>query len=316
MLFCLIFIPGGCAVRPVIKQRAHLMGTEVDVTVHHKDIRAAEAAVEKAFAEALRLERLFSVFREQSDVFRINKMAGIEAVRVHEETFYLIEQSIFYSDISGGAFDITVGPLMDIWGFKDKEFRVPPRDEVMSSLSLVGYEKIILSPADMSVKLPVRGMKIDLGGIAKGFIVDRMAQIMEESGVSGALVNAGGDLYGFGPGYGAEGWRVGIRHPREKERIVDVLSVMDAGVATSGDYERFFIWDGIRYSHIMDPVTGKPSTGVISATVIAGSCMEADVLSTIVFVLGAERSAEIISGLGAEAVIFEEDWDYGMEKRI
>lgn len=314
LLFC-VFLYSGCGVMPVTKQREFLMGTVVDITVHNRDAAAAGKAVEEAFAEAKRLEGMLSIYRPDSEVTRVNRSAGKEAVRVSEETFYIIEKAVEFSVISGGAFDITVLPLVELWDFPDGG-RVPSDEEISEALELAGYRGILLDREDSSVKLTREGMKIDLGAVAKGFVVDRMADILRGAGMSGALVNAGGDIYALGTSYSGGGWRVGLRHPREKQKIVDVFTLEGRAAATSGDYERYFTLDGERYSHIIDPVSGRPARGVMSATVLAETCMEADALATMLFVLGPEEAESIIQRFNAEAVIFKEGWEYGEEKRI
>lgn len=314
MLFC-VFLFAGCGVMPVAKQREFLMGTAVDITVHNRDSGAAGKAVKEAFAEAERLEAMFSVYREDSEVSRINSNAGKEAVRVSEETFYLIDRAVEFSRISGGAFDITVMPMVELWKPADGGY-VPSEEEIAEVMPLVGYGSILLDRENSSVKLLRKGMKIDLGAVAKGFVVDRMADVFKRAGMSGALVNAGGDIYALGTSYSGGGWRVGLRHPREKEKIVDVFTLEDRAAATSGDYERYFMRDGERYSHIIDPGSGRPARGVISVTVLAESCMEADALATMLFVMGLEEGKRVIEEFNAEAVIFKEGWEYGEEKRI
>ncbi len=312
----LMVFAAGCGRMPLVKHREHLMGTTVDVTVHHPDARAAEDAVSLAFREAARLEGLLSAYIDESDVSGINKNAGVQPAVVAPETFYVIRQAVKYSKLSGGAFDVTVMPLVELWSGAALRGELPSEREILEAGALVDFREIILDEKNSSVMLGKKGMRLDLGAIAKGFVVDKMAEILRDAGMRGALVNAGGDIYAHGTSYGGEGWRIGLRHPRSPERVVDVFSVTNRAVATSGDYERFFIYEGVRYSHIIDPRSGMPARGVISATVLAGTCLEADALATILFVTGYADGRPIIEELGAEAVLFNEDWEYGDEKRI
>ncbi len=224
----------GCARTPEVRESEFMMGTVVEVTVRHRDRNSAEKAAEKSFREGRRLEKLLSLFIDGSDVSRINENAGIEALSVSPETFFVIEQSVSFSEMSGGAFDITILPVLDLWGFKNGERNVPGERELARALELVDYRQVILDPEEMTVKLAKEGMRIDLGGIAKGFVVDRMAEVLDEAGAEAALVNAGGDIYALGPGAGEEGWRIGIRHPAEEGRMLDVVSIRDGAVGIFG----------------------------------------------------------------------------------
>jgi FAD:protein FMN transferase len=175
LLLFFVLLAQGCGVMPVVKERRELMGTFVDVSVHHRDARKAEAAAERAFAEAERLEGMLSIYVEDSEASLINREAGGSPVRVSEETFYVIEAAVGYSRLSGGAFDISALPLVEMWGVKNGSGYYPDEDEITSAMALTGYENILLDAEARTVSLSREGMGIDLGGLAKGFIVDRMA---------------------------------------------------------------------------------------------------------------------------------------------
>ncbi len=279
------------------------MDTVVEITALGEDRDILEAAVTDAFSEMKRIEAGLSFYLGDSEVSRINRSAGIEPVEVDEETLGLIQESIRISELSGGAFDITFAPLKEMWNYKSPPKRLPTEEELKPYLARVGYNKIKVDPSGGRVYLERTGMRIDLGAIAKGYAVDRAILILEKAGVDKALVNAGGDLRVKGMVRG-RAFQIGIQDPEDQSRILGKIRIEDKGVATSGDYERFFTLDGERYSHIIDPRTGFPAKGSRSVTVIADTSMYADALATAVFVLGPERGISLIESLqGVEGII-------------
>lgn len=208
------------------------------------------------------------------------------------------------SRLSEGAFDVTVLPLMHLWGFMKKEGRIPTQGELLEVLPQVNYRYLLLNRSDYSVAFRSSGVGIDFGGIAKGYAVDRALSVMLDQRVEGALIKAGGDLCSIGSKEGGLPWVIGIQHPRDKDRIIAALETTGGAVATSGDYERYFIVDGKRYSHIIDPRTGHPAEGVSSATILAPTAMEADALSTAAYTLGVGKGIAFIEGQkGIEGMI-------------
>lgn len=279
------------------------MDTVVEIRFQAAGSRKAEKTKNEVFAEIERLEKLLSRSVAGSDVYRINKKAGIEPVAVNPETFYVAEQAISFAALSGGAFDPTIAPVTDLWGFfSGQDYRVPGEDEIEIALSYVDYEMVELDPRAGTVYLPHENMGLELGGIAKGYIVDRALDIFIKKGIEHAYVNAG-DIGLLGTRPDGLPWRIGIRHPRDKSQIIAVLSLADRGIDTSGDYERAFEKDGIKYHHILDPATGMPASGLASVTVVAETTLEADVLSTAAFVLGTDRGLALVESIpGVEAV--------------
>lgn len=264
----------------------------------------AEQAVKDAFKRIDEIEQLTSITVDTSDVNKINAAAGREYIPVHTEVFEIIKKSLEYSRLSDGSFDITVGPIVKLWNFGTSEARIPSPDEIKSKLPLVGYEKVKMNEADNSVMLEKEGMSIDLGGIAKGYAADEAADILNEQGIKRAIINLGGsNVVVIGSKTEKDPWSIGIQHPR-KEQGAGFLAVVkdtDKAIATSGDYERYFISDGKRYHHILDPKTGYPAdTGIISDSIILdsktikNSSMDGDALSTAVFVLGPEKGLKLI----------------------
>lgn len=265
------------------KETRFLMGTIVEVA--SDDERAADIA----FAEMSRVEALVSKYKEYSEVATLNSAGKIEA---SADTMYLIRRSKEFWQDTGGAFDITVAPLLDIWGFTTRDFRMPEEKEIKDALKRVGCDKILIDERKNIVRFKVRGMEIDLGGIAKGYAVDCAIKRLKDAGIKNALVNAGGDMYCLGNKNGKP-WKVAIQDPRGKG-YVEYLELQDKAVATSGDYEQYFEIEGKRFSHIFDPRTGYPAdTAIVSVTVIADDCLTADAWATSMFVLGKEKGEEL-----------------------
>ena len=284
-----------------VNESSLLMGTVVEITVQHKDPAVAKKVIQHAFDEGRRIENLLSIYKKESEISMVNLKAGLEEVKVSGDSLYLIEKALYYSELSDGAFDITVGPLIELWGFGGGEKRVPEKTQIEKALPLVNYRNVSINREKSTVKLEKPGMKIDLGGIAKGYAVDRMIGILKRDGIKEAIVNAGGDIYALGNPAGKSGWHIGIRNPRNDsdtiDAVIDVIKVENKAIATSGDYEKFFFEGGKRYSHIIDPRTGVPASGVTSVTVTAETATEADALATTLFVLGEEEGKKLIKQL-------------------
>jgi thiamine biosynthesis lipoprotein len=273
------------------------MGCPVEATLICSDVVSGRQGLYRAFREIERIDHLVGPNEDQSEIEKINRHAGGSPVRVSPETLALLERATQYTRRFGGLFDVSIGPLMHLWGFNDEEtesvHQVPERAKVDSLRRLIGANRLVLSRADTTAFLPEPGMRIDLGGIAKGYAVDQAVTVLRAQGFSDFLINAGGDVYVSGRNQDGTSWRVGIRHPRRKEDLIATLECTDGAVATSGDYERFFEIDGTRYHHIIDPRTGYPATASRSATVLARTAEEADALATALFIRGAgDQSAD------------------------
>ncbi len=282
--------------RPAYKKGRLLMGTVVEITVSGaEDPNLARQAVDAAFREIERVENKFSAYKPDSDVGRINRLAPGRMLEVDDETLRLIEAAIDYNAKTAGAFDITVKPLVDLWGFSSHEGRVPSADEIRAALSLVGPDKIIVDRPNKKIGVAKEGVRIDLGGIAKGYATDMAIAALKRSGIKNAIVNSGGDMYCLGRRNARELWRVGIQHPRRKDSLIASLALEDAAVNTSGDYENFFKVGGKRFCHIIDPRTGMPVGSLpSSATIIAKNSTEAQSLAKVQMVLGAAEGAGVI----------------------
>ncbi len=265
----------------------YLLGTQVDIIAVGESVQSAKQACYFAFREMERIERILSSHREDSEIGRINKQAGLQPVPVSPETFAILQRALNYSRRFQGLFDISIGTVLHLWGFnEDRDIRLPPPDSLRQRLALVNYRYIRLNPQDTTVALLKPGMRIDLGGIAKGYAIDRAAATMRRHGIRRFLINAGGDIYAAGRKANGQPWRIGIKHPRELNSLLATFELSDYAVATSGDYERYAILNGRRYHHILDPRTGYPASGYRSVTVLARTAEAADVWATYLFILG------------------------------
>ena len=274
-------------------KEAFLMDTLIQITVYHADAGVGRAALEAAMGEYARISALTNRFeqagKEPGDVQRINANAGVAPVTVAPDIMEMILASLRYGELSQGAFDITVGPLMDLWGFGLEEQRVPSDQEIVDLLPLIGYQMVEADPERMTVYLPKPGMSLDLGGVAKGYATDKAVAKLKEMGVKYALINAGGNIYCLGTKPDGSLWRVGIRDPRSEGGMIGVVAVRDVSLVSSGDNERYFFEDGVRYSHLLDPTTGKQARDLIQTTVMSVSSTDADILNKPLFVKGPEE---------------------------
>lgn len=288
-----------------------MMDTVVSIRVYEGDGRdQVERIVEAAFAEIERLEGILSGWVSTSDISRINDAAGGNPISVSPETWQVILSTQEFSRLTEGAFDITIGAVMRLWDFQSTEAHVPDETAIQTSLRLVGPQQVLLDSVNVKIGLRKRGAAIDLGGAAKGYAVDKAIAVLKEWGVKAAMVDAGGDIGLLGRKSRDETWKIGIRHPRLPGEIIEVLEVDSGAVATSGDYERFFLQNNIRYHHILEPYTGMPARGAVSVTILANTALEADILATAVFVLGPEKGMALIEQLGGvEGIIYAESPD-------
>ncbi len=280
-----------------VKKQLAKMGSPFEITAVHEDKQAAEAAIDAAFKEIDRLELMISSWRDDSETARINRAAGQAPVAVSPELFNLIRRSLKVSQLTEGAFDISFAGMGKLWDFKAVNPVIPDPQAIQNALRHVDYRNIVLDPESQTVFLKEPGMRIGFGGIGKGYGANRAVFILKSYGVTGGVVNAGGDLVAFGLDEGGEPWRVSIAHPREKKRVMARLRLTEQAVVTSGDYERFIMVDGKRYSHIINPKTGYPAHELVSVTIICPDAELADALATATFVLGPEKGMALINGL-------------------
>lgn len=279
------------------------MGTEMAHKAFGRHSKKALRAVEK---EAQRLECLLSRFLPESDISRINRSAGVKLEKITFETYEILSCAMECSAISRGFFDITVGPLVDLWDYKHAS-EPPANNKIEKVLPLVNYNDLELDAFPKTAGLKNSGQSVDIGGIGKGFASDRFMEIFQEYGVTSAFSNIGGNVSTLGNKPDGLPWRVGIRHPRING-LLGAVAVTGKAVVTSGDYERYFLdKEGRRFHHILNPITGYPAeSGLVSVTVVTESAMTADALSTAVFVAGLERGLALIKKYPrAEAVLVD-----------
>jgi len=292
IFYFLVFILTGCIQSSLVKETGTLMDTFCEISCYSSDKDKTVSAIREAFKEMERIEKVFSKFDENSEVSKINKLASLDKLSVSKEVFGLTERAVYYSRISGGAFDITVAPLMEIWGFARRHGSIPGKEAIEKALKGVGYKNIELDPKGGFVKFLNKDTEVDFGGIAKGYAVDRAKDLLVSRGIKDGLINLGGNIFALGSAPGKKSWKIGIHDPRNKGKLLYSFELTNKAISTSGNYERFFEIDGKRYSHIINPVTGVPCQGIISVTVVADSAEEADALSTAIFVMGEDKGLQ------------------------
>lgn len=295
----------GCPASAPYEESRLLMDTVVRIEAYGP--RAREA-VEAAFAEFTRLDQLWNPYDEESELARINRAAGRGPVAASPDTLRVLETALEVAARTGGAFDPTIGPLVRLWGFGEQAAPQPPAPTAIArERALVDYRLVRLDAGSGTVELPRAGMALDLGAIAKGYAVDRARAIMQQYGVSRALITAGGCVYGLGNAPGNRPWRVAVQHPRDSRAILGIIPVRDLAVDTSGDYQRFFEADGTRYHHVLDPRTGYPARACQSATVLHPSAQWADALATACMVLGPERALALVETVPGAALLLVDE---------
>ena len=266
------------------------MGSTFTVVAYGLDRDQLQSAVESALEEARRLDQLLSNYRPASEWSQVNREAADHPVPVSDELFKLLAACVDYSRQSEGAFDISVGPLMKIWGFYKGSGHLPHRAEVRGALNDVGYKGLLLDPKTRTVRFARKGMEIDPGGIGKGYAVDRMAGVLRENGIRSALISGGGSsIYAIGnPPQDTQGWKVNIKNPKNTSKSVASVYLKDDSMSTSGNYEKFFYADGKLWSHIMDPRTGYPSMGMLSVSVVTPKTIDSEAWCKPYYILGRE----------------------------
>lgn len=277
------------------RRQERLMGSAFEFIIIASPLQG-EKLLDECVEEVKRLERLLTEFSTSSETSMINQNAGGQPVQVSEEAFQLLKRSIDISKLTQGAFDISAGAIRKLYNFKGQEFEFPNDKKVRTALRKVGFEKIALRDHNF-VRLQREGMHIGFGGIGKGYAADKVKSLLKAKGIESAVINASGDLTAWGQRLDGSPWRVGIADPDQKDKMMLWIPVIDASVATSGDYEQYFERGGIRYSHTIDPRTGKPVKGIKSVTVISPSAELCDSLATAVFIMGVEVGLHLIGQL-------------------
>ncbi|ADL68256.1 FAD:protein FMN transferase [Thermoanaerobacterium thermosaccharolyticum] len=288
-----------------------MMDTVMQVTAYGKN---AKKAVDESMEKLKEIDNRMSSQKSGSDVEKINKNAGKKYVKVNSDTFYVIKTALKYGKISGGNFDITIAPLANLWGIGTNHARVPSESQIKEAMKYINYRDVLLNAKDYEVKLKKQGMAIDLGGIAKGYAADEIENIMKKNGIKHALINLGGSsVYMYGSKPDGSNWNIGIQDPfGDKGKYFAIVSGKDMLIDTSGNYERYFIQNGKRYHHILNPFTGYPAeSGVVSTTIVSTNIksIDADALSTITFILGVEKGMKLIESMpGVDAIFVTPDY--------
>jgi thiamine biosynthesis lipoprotein len=282
----------------VIKRTTIVMGSTIEIQVKCRDENKANNAITAAFAEARRIDTLFSTYLKDNNMWKINN-SSTEKLYVNKETFYILKKSGYIWEITEGAFDVAIGNIIDLVGFDKNSPKVPSYTEVLKATENIGWKKIKLEDPDILFK--PKNIKINFNAIVPGYAADKCAKILEDNGISDYLINVGGELFSKG-----EEWKIGIQHPRMENELIGTISASGYGVATSGDYQQYFKKNGKRFTHIFNPATGYSANECEAVTIIAPDAITADALSTGIFVLGPQKGLALIEKLdNVEGIIVD-----------
>jgi thiamine biosynthesis lipoprotein len=293
--------------RPFAQTTHCAMGT---VMTHKAFGLNAESSLDAVCREVARIEGLLSRFMPDSEISRVNGSAGTKCEKVSLETYEVLSKAVGFSRCFPGCFDVTIEPLVTVWKMAKDSRSQPVESSIKQVLPLVNYRDLILDPREMTAGLRYVGQSVDLGGIAKGFAADRIVQVFRRFGISSACSNLGGNVFTLGAKPDGSPWQIGIQHPRQENRLIGSVSVMDQTVVTSGDYQRCFTDSrGVRHHHILDPTTGYPSeSGLISVSIVTEQSLAADTLSTALFVAGMEQGLRFLRSFPkTDAVLVDSD---------
>jgi len=293
------------------------MGSRFEITVVAKDSTEANNDIDLAVGEITRIEKLISSWDPASQTSEINRNAGIKPVKVDEELYNLIGRSVEISKLTDGAFDISFASMDKIWKFDGSMTEMPSEEAIKQSVAKVGYQNIILDPENFTVFLKLEGMKIGFGAIGKGYAADKAKKLLVENNVNAGIINASGDMNTWGKQPNGESWKVAITNPMDKNKAFALLPLNDNAVVTSGNYEKYVTFNDIRYTHIIDPRTGYPATGIVSVTVFAPKAEIADALATSIFVMGKDVGIDFINQLPKiECIVIDEMGEIFTSKNI
>lgn len=291
---------------PSSKTEFHL-GTVVTIKIYDE---VPENIFKKAFNRISNIEDKMSLNIEESEVIDINKASGKNFVKVSKDTFNVIEKGKYYSDVSKGNFDITIGPLVQLWNIGTKKAKVPSTKEIKDNLPLVNYKDLTLNKEETKVMLNKKGMILDLGGIAKGYAADEVTKILKNNGINHAIINLGGNVFAMGSKPDGSGWKIGVQNPFDEKRgsHIGIVNIKNKSVVSSGIYERNFTENGKLYHHILNPYTGYPvRNNLQSVTIVADESFDADGLSTGIFALGLDKGMKLVESLEGIDAIFVTD---------
>ena len=290
------------------KRVCRLMGNRFEISAVSEDETWAQARIDEAIAEIQRIEALFTTFNDNSQTNRINANAGISPVKVDREVFELVKRSLRISEVTQGAFDITYGSIdKSLWNFDTQMTALPDPKTARQMVRLINYRNVLLDEAEGSVFLKEKGMRIGFGGIGKGYAAEMAKRLMMQRGVENGIVNASGDLTTWGTQPNGEPWTIGIAHPDAKEQPFSYFNISNISVATSGNYEKYVMIGGKKYSHTIDPKTGLPVSGIKSVTIICPNAEIADAMATPVTVMGVRVGLDLINQMQGMACVIIDD---------
>ena len=299
------------------KKTASLLGSPFDITVVAKDSIQGSEYTETAISEVKRVENLISDWIPSSHISKVNQNAGIQPIKVDAEVYELVERALKISKLTNGAFDISYASMDKIWKFDGSMKKMPTEEEIKKSVEKVGYQNVILNPKDTTIFLKNEGMKLGLGGIGQGYIADKLKALLKEKGCVSGIVNVSGDISTWGKQISGKPWTIGIINPMNKNKVFATFPLEDTSVETSGSYEKFVTFGGKRYSHIIDPRTGYPASGIVSISVFAKQTEVADALATGIFVMGVEVGLDFVNQInGLECIIVDDKGEIHTSKNI
>ena len=299
----LLFLPPGSALAEWYTEQAAIMGTAINVELWHDNEQLGRALTDAVMAEMNRIDELMSTYKPDSELSYINAHASEGPVTASSELLKLIIRALYNSVVTAGAFDITYASAGQY--YDNRAGKKPSNAQLQNALTAKNYRHVKIDPQRSTIEFMRPGVRIDLGGIAKGYAVDRSIDLLKQAGVSNAIVSAGGDTRVIGKRWDRS-WKIGIRNPRQRDSIASMVPLENSAISTSGDYERYFEEDGVRYHHILNPGTGKSTDEIQSSSIIGADATDTDALSTSVFVLGVQQGIQLINALpGTEAIIID-----------
>jgi len=319
LLSSLLLLSGCGEPGKTVKRSDSIMGTIWDATVVCGDEKTANIALDEYFDEVRRLEKELSLRDPASELNRLNAKAGTGPVKVSSDIIKITQIALYVSELSGGVFDVSIGPVVKLWGFAGGKEKVPSDTEIKTAHSLVGYKMIKLDAVNSTITLEKKGMVLDFGGIAKGYALDSARPVLKKYGIKNIMLSAGGQVYVAGKNPKGKEWKIGIIHPKNKEDVLGVFEATDKCVATSGNYERFFMSKGKMYHHIFNPVDSYPVRDTISATIMLDAKdfeypnTLADALTKAAFVPGYKKGLEIINKVKHAGTLIVTEVDGGMK---
>jgi FAD:protein FMN transferase len=289
------------------KRKVFMLGSPFEITVVAKDSVEGKQFTDLAITEVRRIENQISDWIPTTQISLVNKNAGIQAVKVDSEVFELVTRAIKISEITDGAFDISYASMDKIWQFDGSMTVMPSEEAIKKSVAKIGYKNIVMNKEDQSIFLKLPGMKLGLGGIGQGYIADKVKDLLIANRCTSGIVNVSGDINAWGKQINGKPWTVGIINPMNKNKVFATFPLENSSVETSGNYEKYVTFNGIRYSHIIDPRSGYPAQGVVSVSVFAKQTEIADALATGIFVLGVEVGLDLVNQLkGIECIIVDD----------